>query len=239
VGASTKIRWRRYLNELRHAHAEIEFIKEISKVSSGEFQQYYEEYCVREQINLKDLNREHSQKIGETYNKKTEEKHFQAASGSQIILHEGDPLEDISEQYTSGAAEEYKMTKDEQEIHDTFNKIFRKLAMMLHPDKISSNTGKEERLKMLDMFKEAKEALEKRKYFVLLDLALKFDINVPRNYQQQIRWMKKEIGSMEKQIDIERKTYNYIFSECDTDEERDVLIKRFMTQLFGPQIFSN
>ena len=111
--------------------------------------------------------------------------------------------------------------------------------MILHPDKISKDVEQKEREEKLSMFKEAKLALEKRKYFVLLDLALKFDITPPRNYQQQIRWMKKEIDRMEEQIRKERATYNYSFSECETDDERDALIKNFMTQLFGPQIFSN
>ena len=132
-----------------------------------------------------------------------------AGNSGQIALHDGPDDEDESEQHTAGKEEEYKMTKDEQEIHDTFNKVFRKLAMILHPDKISKEVEQKEREEKLSMFKEAKLALEKRKYFVLLDLALKFDITPPRNYQQQIRWMKKEIDRMEEQIRKERATYNY------------------------------
>ena len=207
MSASIKIRWRRYLSELRHSHEEIEFIREISKASANEFQKYYEEYCEREQIDLDDLNKTHSDIIRETYKEGSEEGH--------------------------------KMTKDEQEIHDTFNKVFRKLAMILHPDKIPKEAETNEREEKLNMFKESKQALEKRKYFVLLDLASKFDITMPRNYQQQIRWMKEEIENMEEQIKKERATYNYSFSECETAEEKDALIKKFMVQLFGPQIFSN
>ena len=239
MSASTKIRWRRYLNELRHAHEEIDFIREIAKASANEFQKYYEGYCARNEIDLNSLNKAHSARIGEAYAKKPFEERPQEHSGSQIVLHSGPATDDESEQYSSGPEEEYKMTKDEQEIHDTFNKVFRKLAMILHPDKISKDVRREEREEKLNMFKEAKLALEKRKYFVLLDLALKFDISVPRNYQQQIRWMKKEIDGMEEQIRKERATYNYTFSECDTDTDRDALIKSFMVQLFGPQIFSN
>ena len=239
MSASTKIRWRRYLNELRHTHEEVEFIREIAKASANEFQKYYEEYCGRHEIDLNNLNKTHSARIEEAYSNRPTEEKPQQHGESQIVLHEGDTSEDESEQYSSDPKEEYKMTKDEQEIHDTFNKVFRKLAMILHPDKISKDVEQKEREEKLSMFKEAKLALEKRKYFVLLDLALKFDITPPRNYQQQIRWMKKEIDRMEEQIRKERATYNYSFSECETDDERDALIKNFMTQLFGPQIFSN
>ena len=239
MSASTKIRWRRYLNELRHAHEEIEFIREITKATANEFQIYYEEYCGRHELDLNNLNKTHSAKIEKAYGERSPQEMNIDGNSGQIALHEGAADEDGREQYTAAPEEEYKMTKDEQEIHDTFNKVFRKLAMILHPDKISKDVEQKEREEKLSMFKEAKLALEKRKYFVLLDLALKFDITPPRNYQQQIRWMKKEIDRMEEQISKERATYNYSFSECDTDDEKDALIKSFMTQLFGPQIFSN
>jgi len=71
----------------------------------------------------------------------------------------------------------------------------------------------------------------------LLDLAEKFKITIPRNYKQQIRWMKKELGGLNEDIDKHKKTYNYMFSECESEDQKDVVIMRFMSHLFGPQIF--
>ncbi len=89
------------------------------------------------------------------------------------------------------------------------------------------------------MFTDAKAALESRKYFILLDLAEKFKITIPRNYKQQIRWMKKELTELSADIQKNKNTYNYMFSECDDVTERDVVIMRFMAQIFGPEIFQN
>jgi hypothetical protein len=111
--------------------------------------------------------------------------------------------------------------------------------MILHPDKLPPNLTKAERQDKLKMFKEAKTALEERRYFVLLDLAQKFNISLPRNYKQQIRWMKKEIVSLSAIVKKEKDTYNYLFSECETQEEKDYIVKRFMRQIFGPEIFEN
>ncbi len=239
MSASTKLRWRRYINDLRHTHEEIDFIKEISEVSSREFQRHYEEYCTKNNIDLKKLNRDNATAIEQAYSKNNiEEEASSPNSGSQMVVYE-DSGPDDSEQYADAKADEYKMTKDEQEIHDTFNKVFRKLAMILHPDKMPAVLSAEERKGRIDMFKDAKIALEKKKYFVLLDLALKFEITLPRNYQQQIRWMKKEISSLETVIERERSTYSYMFSECETEEEKDSMVLKFMTQLFGAQVFSN
>ena len=129
------------------------------------------------------------------------------------------------------------MTQDELEIHETFNKLFRRIAMILHPDKLPRHLDAPERKEKTKLFTDAKEALEKRKYFTLLDTAERLKIATPRNYRQQIRWMKKELKILNDVIYKEKKTYYYVFSECEEITEKDRVIKRFMTQVFGPQIF--
>ncbi len=51
--------------------------------------------------------------------------------------------------------------------------------------------------------------------------------------------MKKELTELSADIQKNKNTYNYMFSECDDVTERDVVIMRFMAQIFGPEIFQN
>ena len=83
------------------------------------------------------------------------------------------------------------------------------------------------------MFTEAKNALEQKKYFILIDFAEQLDIPTPKNYRQQIRWMKKELDKVRAEIAAVTRTYNYSFSETETDEQRDQLVEKFMRQVFG------
>ena len=83
------------------------------------------------------------------------------------------------------------------------------------------------------MFNEAKESLEQKKYFVLLELAEKFGVATPKNYEQQIRWMKKSLGALTLKVEEKKTTYNYLFSECETRDEKDEIVKKFIRQLFG------
>ena len=247
MAVSAKLRWKRYLGELRFVSDEFDFIKQICNESGVEFQAHYEDFCDRNNINIKDLNRTHAQNIQDLYNKKTDdqaEQHPQLDTDTNCALI---PHEPITQENVNSAPEEeypqqlgeYQMTQDELEIHESFNKIFRKLAMILHPDKLSQDLTKAERQDKLKMFKEAKTALEERRYFILLDMAQKFNISLPRNYKQQIRWMKREIESLNQQVRKEKDTYNYLFSECETEQEKDHIVKRFMRQIFGPEIFEN
>ena len=247
MAISAKLRWKRYLGELRFVSDELDFVKQICNESGTDFQEHYQDFCDRNNINIKNLNKTHAQKIQDLYNKKADEQTEQhskldADTNCALIPHEPITQENVNsapeEEYPQQLGE-YQMTQDELEIHESFNKIFRKLAMILHPDKLSQDLTKAERQDKLKMFKEAKTALEERRYFILLDMAQKFNISLPRNYKQQIRWMKREIESLNQQVRKEKDTYNYLFSECETEQEKDHIVKRFMRQIFGPEIFEN
>ena len=45
------------------------------------------------------------------------------------------------------------MTKDEKDMHEAFHKVFKKLAMILHPDKLSDDLSLEKKKEILKMFK--------------------------------------------------------------------------------------
>ena len=86
---------------------------------------------------------------------------------------------------------------------------------------------------MIEMFTDANKAFEDKKYHILLDIAEKLNISVPKNYSQQIRWMKREIKKVEEATRRSKNTFNYGFSEADTDEQRDQIIRNFLFRLFG------
>lgn len=245
MSASAKLRWKRYVSELRFAHEELQFVQDISAAGAREFQTHYEDFCARNEIDLKSLNQEHSENIQGLYASNADDgandnPQLDTDSNSALVLHDGNPAKfvnsEIEEEYSEQLCE-YQMTQDELELHEAFNKLFRKIALVLHPDKLSVQLSAPERTEKTQMFTDAKQALDKRKYFVLLDIAEKLKLATPRNYKQQIRWMKKELKILNQVIQKEKSTYNYVFSECEEDSEKDRVIKRFMKQVFGPQIF--
>jgi hypothetical protein len=84
----------------------------------------------------------------------------------------------------------------------------------------------------VSMFRDCVNALKKRKYFILIETAERFKIATPKNYDSQIRWMKKESDMIQQIIDNEKSTYNYAFAEAQTEEAQVQLIKKFLHQLF-------
>ena len=129
--------------------------------------------------------------------------------------------------------ETFEFEREDSEVHETFSKLFKKIALQLHPDRLPTELSKKEIESRVELFNKAKDSLEQKKYFILLDLAESYDISIPKNYDQQIGWMKRQISTLNLTLENKKTTYNYLFAECETGEEKDILIRKFIKQLFG------
>lgn len=234
MSASSKLKWKRSLSKLRYVHDELDFVLELSKASAGAFQEYYENFCAKRQIDISELNKKNRDRVKKAYAnvENSKEKH---EPGN--IQHTGScDIEVYRELEQPSNDSEYTQNTDTNEVHAAFSKLFKKIAVMLHPDKIDRSLPDEVVQDMIDAFTLANSALVKKKYFVLLDIAEKYNISTPKNYSQQVRWMKQEILKIEHDIDNKKMTYNFLFGETETDEQRDDVIRKFMLQLFGVNI---
>ena len=123
------------------------------------------------------------------------------------------------------------LVKDGRELSDAFAKLFKQIALYLHPDRLQ-NLSDDEKKERLELFKEAQKALKEQRYYLLLDLSERFGVRTPKNYKQQTRWMKSKIQEINSEIESEMITYNYKFAECETEEDKERLMKNFIYQVF-------
>ena len=226
--ASNLLKWKRTLNELRFKHSELEFIEDINETHAQEFQMYLEDYCRAKDVDLEDLNKnllaaqalktkEHqpeSEKISLPDTRIDED-------GALVVQHKAEDTE----------KEDDVIDEDAKELADAFTKLFKQIALYLHPDRLQ-NLSDDEKAERLELFKEAQAALKNEKYYFLLDLSERFGVRTPKNYKQQTRWMKTKIDDLDSQIEKEKITYNYKFAECETEEDRERLMRNFIYQVF-------
>jgi len=234
VAITTKLRWLQVLEDYRHAHKQLGFVDEMVQAAAPEFQAYYEQFCQDHNIDLNALETEHKQKLEEVYGRTPE------PINEDPVLDEHPPLppppgamalyEGVSPETEP---EVVNWSKEEKEIYEIFARLFRKIAIVIHPDKLSEDLSVGERERLKELFHHTKDALEKRKYFIVLEVAEELEIDLPKNYKQQIRWLKQEIKTVRDSMDQQKRTYNYMFAETETDEERDTLMEGFLHQLFG------
>lgn len=227
---TTKIKYRRLMNELEYLHEESELLEDIIAAAAGDFEAYYREFCVRNNIDINKLNDQNKERISDLYGVKPEEVKetpISEYSGSTAMVKietaEDEPLFEETEE-ESGRF---------KKLHEYFSKLFKKLAMQLHPDRIENFTANDEyKRKMAWDFSEAKSALDKKNYFKLIKVAKKYNIYVTEYFTLQLKWFRKERDVLMNSISKAKTTYNYKFSECETDEQKDEVIKQFMWHLF-------
>jgi len=230
VGAYKRLRWKQALNEYRFIKEEHEIVQSLGREAAPLFQHHYEDFLQRHNIDLTELNQQNADRIQEAYNLPELEWGDVPAPPednecTEITPNPSDPQE---------KSEEQQLTEDEQIIHQIFTKLFKQIAVKVHPDKINVyDYDFHQREQMTKDFREANAALKNRNYFVLLDMAERLGIPLPKNYEQQTRWMKKEIQKARDELAAQKRTYNYLFAAADTDAERDNVIRQFVRQLFG------
>jgi hypothetical protein len=84
-------------------------------------------------------------------------------------------------------------------------------------------------------FSRAKSALDNKKYFKLIQIAKKHNIHVTEHFGLQIKWFKKERDVILGSLQEVKTTYNYKFAECETDEQKDDVVRKFIWHLFRVQ----
>lgn len=222
------VKWHRAVNEMRYKHTELELLKEMADEYSPIFHNHVRKYCEDNDIDLDDVKKRvglsTTVKKGKQNHERKEEKE------TRMITDSGLPgsVSDIDNEEDNNTP----INQEEHEMHNIFKKLFKKLAVHLHPDKVMGLTD-DERRDRLEMFKQAKQALDEERYFFLLDLSDRFKIRLPNNYNQQTRWMKARAKELDSQIQAQKASFNYAYAECDTDAERDRLVQMFLKQVYG------
>ena len=223
------IKWKRALNEIKFKHIELDLVKETCDSHGPQFQMFLEDYCANNGIDLRKLNKEKAARTPPSKKEVVPKKRRlpeNTEKGGHMVVSENHYTEDAPPVKPIFAEK-----KDVDQIAVVFKNLFKKLAMFLHPDRSAGLTD-EEKQDRLSMFKEAKQALADKRYFVLLEMSEKFNIRMPKNYKQQTRWMKAKIIQLDQEIQSQKHTYNYVFSECETTEEKERIVKNFLRQIF-------
>ena len=227
MNAYQRLRWKRVLNDCKHAKEELELVEGLHREISPQFQEYYEAFLSEHDLDLNELNKKHAERIREAYDiPETTE-----IDGNLPLENDGASL--IVDVETRDKTEKEQLSEDDIILHGIFSKLFKKIALKVHPDKLDPlKQSYNERRQMEEDFRNANKALENKEYFILIEIAERLDIALPTNYTQQIRWMNEQLDLVNRELMKQKSTYSYLFAEKNTKQEKDLLMRQFVKQLF-------
>lgn len=193
------------MHEVKYLRTELEYQEEVLTEYHQVFEEYYRRWCAENDVDIGQQ---------ETQNAERVDKIIPEPQALQQSHDESDRI--IPEQHIKDKLDAKK-----------FNKLYRKIAMELHPDKDTGNA---------DKFAKASDAYEKGFWSVLLEYALELGIE-PENLSEMLPLLKKEATKIRKKIQYNNGIYSWKFYECEDNEEcKERLIKDFLKYLFKLEI---
>jgi len=197
-------KYKKLMHEVKYLRTELEYQEEVLAEYHQLFEEYYRRWCNENNVDIGQQEQQNAKRVEEIVPEpKTLQKH-----------DKDDRI--IPEQHIQDKLDAKK-----------FNKLYKKIAMELHPDKDTGDA---------DKFAKASDAYEKGFWSVLLEYALELEIE-PDNLSEMLPLLKKEAKKIRKQIQKNSGVYSWKFYECEENEKcKERLIKDFLKHLFNLEI---
>ena len=109
-------------------------------------------------------------------------------------------------------------------------KLFRKIAIMTHPDKLTKLDDCE-RERKTELFLKAREAAEAGKWFAIVETAKALGIETPKPDEEQLGMLENESESVDKEIKNIEASYAWVMYNLETDEQRKLLMTAYLKNL--------
>ena len=118
------------------------------------------------------------------------------------------------------------LTKEKKQEKKKFHQLFKQVAKATHPDKHEGTT--------LD-FKAASAAYQSGDWAMLLQIAEEYSI-MPQDLGEVLPVMKEEANRLRNTIENNKKMYSWAFQECETEQCKENLVKKFLKHLFKVEL---
>ena len=197
-------KYKKLLQEVKYLRSELEYQEEVLAEYHHLFEEYYRRWCGENNVDIDKQEQQNSKRVDEIIPKPSKQEYD---SNGLVIL------EDIKQ--------------EQKEDMKKMNKLYRKLAMELHPDKQNGDEKK---------FAKVNEAYENGKWSVLLEEAIELGIE-PDNFSYLSELLREEKKELKQKIKHNKGVYSWKFYECEEDENcKTILIKNFLKHLFNLEV---
>ena len=142
------------------------------------------------------------------------------------------------EQYLDNKSDddEEKQEPEKRKLDDKYKKLFRKIVIKSHPDKIKNEVSEKEFLELKEIYETTVEAYDIGEPTPIIVCAVKLDIDVS-DFEEDIQEIQDACDEIESFIEKMQSTSAWYYQHVlKTDKEREEFIVKFIALTKGKQL---
>jgi len=106
-------------------------------------------------------------------------------------------------------------------------KLFKKIALESHPDRLNNKSQFEKKFKQ-DLFDKAHKAMQEDDYFSLTEIAEKLDIEIPGPHKKHVDNLEVTRKRLKQEISKLKKTYIWTWYFEENEESKEKIIEKYL-----------
>jgi len=114
---------------------------------------------------------------------------------------------------------------------EDLKKLYRKIVRECHPDKLSYEIDPEKKIKLKDMYNKAVIAKEEQNWALMVMIAVKLDIDLPKEAEYKMQKIKEETEELEKKINNITKSVPWKWFHSD-EKTKEEIVNNYIERLF-------
>ena len=119
-------------------------------------------------------------------------------------------------------------SEKESNKHPEFKKLFRKVVVICHPDKLSKDISDSVFAEYKEIYEDVVDANEKEDWAKLIRCAIKLEIDIPESAYDQIASIESSINKLkERQNNIVNSTA-WVWYKTDKDDAKQSILKKHL-----------
>lgn len=135
------------------------------------------------------------------------------------------------EQEEKDKSDSKKECKNKTLLPTSAKKVFRKIALQTHPDKLLSSK-EETKQEKIHLYQRAVRAAEEGDVLILADIAIDLGIEPPEINEEHIKNAQDKINSIKKQINHLESTYVWKWFFCDDQKLKNQILKKIFQIIY-------
>lgn len=129
---------------------------------------------------------------------------------------------------SSGSTNTEVSETTEPSLNPKYKKLFRKIVVKTHPDKISKELENSEKEKLLNLYEDAVSANETNDIGKILFVAIQLNIDVS-DYSDDIESIVNSCTQIEEKINTLQKSSCWYWNELEDEKEKEEFMKKYIS----------